>query len=547
MGMSDLYVFDLDGTLADTAELTTGRRKAADLLLHDPLDDELDVSPTGWAKVNKLGFDVSAGPGLASAQGHQTAVITRAPQAYASTLAGLLGLERHLLWPSSAAADVPSKLTKLAQLHQLPLDRVIYVGDTAEDRAAARSAGCQFIDVDSFEGPDEVDGLPVDQINEDSIAAIVSHLRSNPVHRRLELQVRLARLVRPEHRYCLIRPRKSQAQTPGAFEEVIVHPRLFTKDERDDTYLLFLRNLFPTYRTTRLRPGAGDAHYICGYVKLDQEGSPDADPLGNLFRIIKQYRATSGSEVEFGSLPLVAHVLAAHIASWFRGFDVLDAFLVDHVAPNSFSAETPGRTSSWLARMVADTISATLGTKWTAIASVLRAGGQLHPNPAFDTTPRWSVLIDDQRTAGQSLARHIDRSPFPEWEATLTWSHSNPPTPTRPDPRFRRTNPDCFWPDEGPCPTHGASSFVSRETPRVRPPAAVLAPPPPQEINPGAADVLATLRTHPMAWAKWEPADDETLARLAAEGRTTADISRIMQRTRNAITARLSKMRDGLI
>lgn len=66
-------------------------------------------------------------------------------------------------------------------------------------------------------------------------------------------------------------------------------------------------------------------------------------------------------------------------------------------------------------------------------------------------------------------------------------------------------------------------------------------------MNSGAANVLATLRTHPNAWAPWDPEDDEALARLAAEGRTTQDLARILKRTPGAITSRLKKHRDGLI
>lgn len=543
MGMRHLYVFDLDGTLADTAELSVGRRTPAHLLDADPLDYELDVSPAGWAKVNELGVDVSTGPGLASASGHETAIITRAPQAYASTLVGLLGLERHLMWPSSTGADVASKLRQLAGLHRLPMDRVVYVGDTRDDEAAARQAGCEFIHVDAFEGPYENESLRSESVNEDSVADMVASLIRNPLHRRLELQTRLARLVRPEHRYCLVRPRQSSRQISGAFTEASISPRLFTRDERGETYQLFLRNLFPAHRTNRVRASSGDSHYICGYVKLDQEGTPGADPLGNLFRIIKQYRRTSGPEVEFGPLPLAAHVLAAHIASWFRGFSDIGGFGVDHVAPSPFSPETPGRTSSWLARMVADTVGATLGTEWQAISTVLRTGNQLRPNPEYDTTPRWTVLIDDQRTVGDSLARHLDCSPLPEWEATLTWSQSNPPTPTGPDPRFRRSTPGCFWPDEGSCPVHGESRFVAQpEAPQVE-----RAREPEPEVNSGVANVLSTLRTHPNAWAPWDPGDDEALARLAAEGRTTQDMARILKRTPGAITSRLKKLRDGLV
>jgi hypothetical protein len=175
---------------------------------------------------------------------------------------------------------------------------------------------------------------------------------------------------------------------------------------------------------------------------------------------MKNYRRTSGPEVELGSLPLVSDVLASHFASWFCGFKGID-FWVDHVAPNEFSETTPGRVSSWLARLVSMKVNEALETGWQPVASTRRSRAGIEPNPVFDGVPVWAVLIDDQRTTGSSLGRHIDRSNIPEWETTLTWSDSNPPIPTAPSRDFSRTTPGCFWPDLGPCPFHGASEFTN--------------------------------------------------------------------------------------
>lgn len=161
----------------------------------------------------------------------------------------------------------------------------------------------------------------------------------------------------------------------------------------------------------------------------------------------------------FGSLTLVSDVLASHLTSWFGGFRGTD-FWIDHVAPNEFTQTTPGRVSSWLARLVSMKVNGTLQSGWQPVASTRRSRAGIEPNPDIDGDPVWAVLIDDQRTTGGSLGRHIDRSNIPEWETTLTWSDSNPPIPTAPSRAFARTTPDCFWPDPGPCPFHGASEFT---------------------------------------------------------------------------------------
>jgi len=540
-----LYVFDLDGTLADTADLDRGRRTPHLLLQDDPLDTGIGVGPSRWGLRNERDVDMPAAPGQVIASGHRAAVITRAPKPYASTLAGLLELERLPIWPSTRV-NVAEKLRQLANLHRIPLEQVVYVGDTNDDRAEARLAGCHFTHVDQFELPDKPDLRPPAAIDEDSVAGIVSSLHSHPQHRRDELQARLARLVTPAHRYCLALPRTTKGLPDGAFMEAGVEPTLFTRDERGETYLRMLRSLFPAHRTSRVRPSSGDSYYVCGYVKLEQEGSTEADPLGGLFRVMKNYRSTSGPEVELGSLPLVRDVLTSHLSEWFRGFGHIGGMLVDHVAPNGFSAQTPGRVSSRLARLVADEVSSMLGTEWQPVATVSRTREGLKPNTDYDGSPIWAVLIDDQRTTGGGLARHIDTSPLPEWEVTLTWSHSRPPTPTRPDPALRRTTADCYWPDPGPCPKHGSGALLQSSSSTSKP---VVEPakPGPIEVNAGAANVITTLQTYANAWAKWEPEDDATLARLVAEGRTTQDMARIMGRTPGAVSSRAKKMRDGLL
>ena len=460
-----LRIYDMDGTLANTEHVADGRRMPFDLLSGSPMVTWFGYSgylaplypegdPNfGLPRITRSGFNMSHAPAIDTVSGIPVALITRAPVAYASTLAGLLGLERYPIWASSRLSRA-EKLTALARMFRVAPEHVVYVGDQAEDRQAADEAGCKF------EAPDSVvrpalgeslypeDGWPeplpstthaISSLEDSpltSVSDIVRSLRVQPLHERTALQARLARLVRPEHRYCLIPPGRL---TEHLFDYPGVPAYLFAKQEHDETYLLFLRNLFPARSAPSPDSRGGDTHYFVKFRNSHQSGQLGADPLGRLMSEIKDYRTRngrvrSGSEVQFGGLRLVADVMAAHLVDWFRGFNPPS---IDFVRPNEFSEEQPGQTSAWLAEWIVEACRFATGAPWSL---------------NHESEEGWSVLIDDQRTSGEHLVQHLTENG--EQQATITWSWSRSEVQTGPTPQHRRAGSNCYWPDSGPCPTH---------------------------------------------------------------------------------------------
>lgn len=469
-----LRVYDMDGTLANTENVADGRRLPFDLLSGSPMTSWFGNSgylPSIWPegdpnfglpRITRSGFNMSHAPAIDIVSGVPVALITRAPVAYASTLAGLLGLERYPIWASSRLSRA-EKLAALAKMFRVEPGAVVYVGDQNEDRQAADEAGCKF------EVPDEVvrPALGEPLYAEDwwpeplpsttqaiahladspltTVSDIVRSLRVQPLHERTFLQARLARLVHPEHRYCLVPPGRL---VEHLFDYPGVPAYLFAKQEHDETYLLFLRNLFPARPAPAPDTRGGDTHYFVKFRNSYQSGQQGADPLGRLMSEIKDYRTRngrvrSGSEVQFGGLRLVADVMAAHLVDWFRDYNPP---LIDFVRPNEFSEEQPGQTSTWLAEWIAEACTFATGVPWG-----LSHGGE---DP-------WSVLIDDQRTSGRHLADHLQVSG--ERQATMTWSWSQSEVQTGPAPHYRRGSSECFWPDGGPCPMHDFADPVFGE------------------------------------------------------------------------------------
>ena len=134
----DVIIFDLDGTLASTSHLKTSLRRVP--------NDVLKYSPPEYTKSpflirEELREEIS----LAIQCGVYVFVITRAPQAYASTLLQLLGLDFNECIAASAEFDTPeSKIRYLQEKYTVPMHRILYVGDMSADEVAAVSVGCQF-------------------------------------------------------------------------------------------------------------------------------------------------------------------------------------------------------------------------------------------------------------------------------------------------------------------------------------------------------------------------------------------------------------------
>jgi len=131
-------VFDLDGTLADTASLTTERRRPYHVLR---------LCPPG-GDTSQIAFDDGRQdlPGLLITRCYRTAIVTASPLPYASTLCDLLGIDFERLLPAGSSSKA-RRLLLLSQEWEIAPKLIVYVGDQDVDREAAREAGCQFVPV----------------------------------------------------------------------------------------------------------------------------------------------------------------------------------------------------------------------------------------------------------------------------------------------------------------------------------------------------------------------------------------------------------------
>ncbi|MAF08757.1 MAG: hypothetical protein CL389_13020 [Acidiferrobacteraceae bacterium] len=144
--MTRAVVFDLDGTLADTARLvsTDRRRKPFDILSHSP--------PGQSTQELRFGDGRERLPGDLAALGYRVAIVTASPPAYASTLVDLLNIDFERLLAGGKESKV-LKLRELSEYWRIDPAEMYYVGDrykppNSEDSEAAHLAGYEFLPVE---------------------------------------------------------------------------------------------------------------------------------------------------------------------------------------------------------------------------------------------------------------------------------------------------------------------------------------------------------------------------------------------------------------
>jgi hypothetical protein len=398
-------------------------------------------------------------PGFLESIGHRVAIITRSPRAYASTLCGLLDMESMRVWPSTNTGRA-DKLRELARLDGVQIEDVVYVGDEDEDAQAAYEAGCDFYYAQAL--GDEfypADDRPELGRSPRTVGEAAASLLENPEYERVEMQEFLAANVRPEHRFCLVPSDTTNRELRGPFCYVGVQAALFRRDEHDETYFEFLRRMFPKIEAPEVHPEVAENYYFASYANHHANDESE-DPLGNLMQRIKDYRGSTDRarpNVELGSLRFVADVLAAHLAQRFARIDRVN---VDHVPPRPYTEEQPGQVSTWLCEWVARAAQAQLDNEWLMWRSVDRGAPAVSHRGQKPYVEGLSALLDDQRTFGRQLRKQIEQSHL-TYFLTMSWSFSHAARKTGPLPKHRRTRQHCFWPDQGPCPRHGKSDFVS--------------------------------------------------------------------------------------
>lgn len=147
-----MVVFDVDGTIGDTADLVPSRqrRKPDDIL---KLLDPSAVSLTRL-RLKNIGQLTSA----FNKCGIRVCVISNAPAAYVGTMCFLAGINADTIIASNSHPELATKMDRLRWLAKsrfknnsgISLNQVLYVGDLPDDFEAARNAGCHFLNVDTY-------------------------------------------------------------------------------------------------------------------------------------------------------------------------------------------------------------------------------------------------------------------------------------------------------------------------------------------------------------------------------------------------------------
>jgi len=145
--MIQVVVFDLDGTLADTAHITQKVRLPSHVLrLSRPEDSNSNLL---------MHMDLKRQVHWLIYSGIKIYVITRAPKSYASTLIYLLGIDFQFLIPSSKRfSTIESKLNYIIESEAVTPNEVLYIGNEEKDEKASRNVGTFYQNID------EVFGIP---------------------------------------------------------------------------------------------------------------------------------------------------------------------------------------------------------------------------------------------------------------------------------------------------------------------------------------------------------------------------------------------------
>jgi len=132
-----VVVFDLDGTLADTKNLSQNRRVPSQVLEQSPPEDS---SPSLLRRID-FQYEIA----ILIHSGIPVYIITRAPVSYASTLVFLLGIDFEELIPNSNKYPTPeSKIQYIIEKNNCSPGEILYIGDTDDDFQVAKRLGTRY-------------------------------------------------------------------------------------------------------------------------------------------------------------------------------------------------------------------------------------------------------------------------------------------------------------------------------------------------------------------------------------------------------------------
>lgn len=483
---SRLIIFDLDGTLANTANIEQQNRTPATLLAPgvDAEGQSLQAHQWEWSQ------DVSETPARLIERGHRVVIATNSPLPYASTLTHLLGVE-HCGLHTNCGGEIEkaNRIMKICSSWGITGEDVIYVGDREVDVRTAARAGVSYMTVDQLRSGELLDELGTPLRGNDPTPFLFNGL-DVPKFWKEELSSGRVPFSRPGSP-AIVGERKL-FKTFAAMCEWITSPRLDNCDflnfalamgdesgalapyyrtmlqfalrshpglpqRRDIQFLLLIyaandehADLIPTVVNSwteeqfAFRPGLltrreknEDYDLRQQYLRAFRELFPALNNgnlscvvnywgdgvYGNLLKIVKDYRINPK-----GPGPAVRLGLLDGVADMCAGMMSLDTGIPIVPVPSSpFHIDKPGQTSTRLARCIADRTARQLRPILEIDPTASPEQKEFRLNPAaIHLLPRGSAydLFDDQITSGLTVrkCRHVMDAAGYRLNRVLTYS-----------------------------------------------------------------------------------------------------------------------------
>ena len=418
-----VVVFDLDGTLADTANialLNEGVRNPYDVLSLTPAMDNQKRLLFDNSMIYKISYLIQCGI--------HVYLITRSPKPYASTLAYLLGVDFCGLIPSnSTLTTVESKLAHISEITGAHKSEMLYIGDLEEDHEQARKFGC-FFQYPTWTGEhvDKTDHISpwfdlcyYRIIKQDGARGVAKILESK-YEKRLRRHDLITNSLDEEHTFnksfSLCDPNNNVIlndifRIPNNSDLVLkpfVNPHIFTRFEYESDEnlkhklfdLIMLAGLAPA----RIKSPYSDDPDVLANIELYASVEYKSDGFGStLWGLIKNWSQSKGSgpKVHLHYLELVALGVAAGI--YRRRLENNEfAFLVP-IPSTRISQEHPGQVSFRLANRISQLTEIPLLNLMTK-----NEQGEFVPTMERYPFSKSIYLIDDQITSGKNARKCVE-------------------------------------------------------------------------------------------------------------------------------------------
>lgn len=446
-----VVAFDLDGTLADTADLSMSRRSPATVLEHCRADQQ--------ATHLEFSRRVSRLPSRVMARGAIVAIVTRSPPAYATTLCYLLGLDYNVLLTSRDASTVAGRLNRLIEGAGIDPSELLYIGDRDADEDAADAVGAEYLfppwlngdlndtgGVESLVTPvsllyevdcptaapgtllralqqaaatetslsaNAVDALVGADLDADFRSALAwLLLRAAPAQaNRGELQ-QIAFEAVPHDAYDCVIPRRINYGLACVSRAVMRRAEYERGATKRDRYFTLLRHLHPPVQIHPHRMAVDHPSVpVYSFRRFHDPGG------GGLLRTAKNWggpgKGHSGPEVVLSLIELPTVVLAAQLAAGVRPVPVVP------IPSSPWSRSQPGQVSARIA------IDAAILSGRDFLDVLTKGDNGITCNAAGNG--RSVTIIDDQLTSGTTASASLVALAGAGFtvRAALTWSASN--------------------------------------------------------------------------------------------------------------------------